>query len=493
MYIEYNQPPYTPWSLGTFPAPQNPNGNGCGWVGATNYAGMSIGAWIGDPQNQENDAIFHVVDTASGEVTYSSGWIGAGNGTHWVATHPTNLVDGRTYSWRVQGGDGEMSSPWTTGCTFSLDTQAPSVPVVTSAEYPPSGTLPGSTKHVGQGGTFGVKASDPISGVLYYEWAFNSAIPVGSANRVDAGADGGAAIPLTPTTWGTNLLRVQAVDRAGNRSPQQTYAFYVPDNPNARTTLGDITGDERVDFVAPAQNGDLIVYPTAVDPAAGGVIASDVANSPGGKGWGNGTLTTHRGGNGIRIDDLWVHRDGQLKRYRNSLTQGGLAANGGLYYNAAKALTVQRPYSEDCTVAATGGPCGTAYVEDWTRVKQIVAVGDALPEPGLDPRNDLITVENDGAKSSLVLLQGAGATGTLRDPVVLVLSTSGWENLTLIAPGDATGDGLPDLWARDNATGDLYQYANVAGEPGRARRPLQANPDRRRHRRRHPPGAELLR
>ncbi|MFG2232769.1 ricin-type beta-trefoil lectin domain protein [Streptomyces sp. NPDC048723] len=465
LYIEYNQPPYTPWDLGTFPAPQNPNGNGCGWVGATNYAGMSIGAWIGDPQNQANDAIFHVVDTASGEVTYSSGWIGAGNATHWAATHPTNLVDGRTYTWRVQGGDGEMSSPWATGCTFSLDTQAPSAPVVTSAEYPPSGTLPGSTKHVGQGGTFGVRASDRISGVLSYEWAFNSAIPVGGANRVDAGVDGGAAIPLTPTTWGTNLLRVQAVARAGNRSPRQTYAFYVPDNPNARTTLGDITGDERVDFVAPAQNGDLIVYPTAVDPAAGGVIASDVANSPGGKGWGNGTLTTHRGGNGIRIDDLWVHRDGQLKLYRNSLTQGGLAANGGLYYNAAKALTVQRPYTEDCTVAETGGPCGTAYVEDWTRVKQIVAVGDALPEPGLAPRNDLITVENDGAKSSLVLLQGAGATGTLRDPVVLVLSTSGWENLTLIAPGDATGDGLPDLWARDNATGDLYPYANVAGSP----------------------------
>ncbi|MFA7764249.1 hypothetical protein [Streptomyces sp. NRRL S-448] len=184
LYIEYNQPPYTPWDLGTFPAPQNPNGNGCGWVGATNYAGMSIGAWIGDPQNQANDAIFHVVDTASGEVTYSSGWIGAGNATHWAATHPTNLVDGRTYTWRVQGGDGEMSSPWATGCTFSLDTQARSAPVVTSAEYPPSGTLPGSTKHVGQGGTFGVRASDRISGVLSYEWAFNSAIPVGGANRV---------------------------------------------------------------------------------------------------------------------------------------------------------------------------------------------------------------------------------------------------------------------------------------------------------------------
>ncbi|MEU6756940.1 ricin-type beta-trefoil lectin domain protein [Streptomyces sp. NPDC046685] len=465
-YIEYNRRPYDPWELSMSPAPQNPNGNGCGWVGATNYAGLTIGAWIGDPDGQPNDAVFEVADTANGTVAYSSGGIGAASGTHWVSAHPTNLTDGRTYSWRVAGGDGDMmSANWVTGCTFSLDTQPPSVPVVTSAEYPPSGTLPGSTQHIGQPGTFSVKAADALSGVLYYEWAFNSTIPVDGANRVNAGADASAAIPLTPTTWGTNILRVQSVDRAGNRSQQQTYTFYVPDNPNAKTTLGDITGDERVDFIAPADNGDLIVYPTAIDPAAGGVIASNVANSPGGKGWGNGTLTTHRGGNGIRIDDLWVHRDGELKLYRNSLTQGGLAANGGLYFHASKALPVQRPYADDCTVAATGQPCGSEYAENWTRVKQIVAVGDALPETGVTPRNDLLTVENDGTKSSLVLFQGNGTTGDLRDPVVLVLSPSGWDNLTLIAPGDATGDGLPDLWARDNATGDLYQYANVAGNP----------------------------
>ncbi|MCM9080066.1 ricin-type beta-trefoil lectin domain protein [Streptomyces spororaveus] len=466
LYVEYNRPPYDPWALGTFPAPQNPNGNGCGWVGATNYAGLSIGAWTGDPDGQTNDAIFEVVDTANGTVAYSSGWIGAASGTHWISAHPTGLTDGHAYSWRVRAGDGDMmsvNSP--AGCTFSMDTQPPPVPLVTSAEYPPSGTLPGSTKHIGQSGTFTVKSTDALSGVMYYEWAFNSAIPVGGANRVDPAANGSAAIPLTPTTWGTNILRVQAVDRAGNRSQQQTYTFYVPDDPNAKTTLGDITGDERVDLIAPGDNGDLIVYPTATDPAAGGVIASNVANSPGGKGWGPGTLTSHRGGNGIRIDDLWVHRDGQLKLYRNSLTQGGLAANGGLYYHAAKAVSVQRPYAEDCKVAATGQRCGIEYAENWTRVKQILAVGDALPEAGATPRNDLLTVENDGTNSSLVLFQGTGATGELRDPLVLVLSPTGWDNLTLIAPGDATGDGLPDLWARDNTTGDLYQYANAAGNP----------------------------
>ncbi|MFD3328695.1 ricin-type beta-trefoil lectin domain protein [Streptomyces sp. NPDC058701] len=465
-YIEYNRAPYNPWDLGTFPTPQNANGNGCGWVGATAYAGMSLGAWIGDPDGQPNDAIIHVVDTAGDVVAYNSSWFGAANDTHWVATHPNNLSDGHTYYWRIQGGDGDMTSAWINGCTFSMDTQPPSVPVVTSAEFPPSGTLPGSTKSINQPGTFNLKSTDSISGVISYEWAFNSSIPVGGANTVAASADGSASIALTPTTWGTNILRVQAVDRAGNRSQAQTYAFYVPDNPNAKTTLGDITGDERVDFIAPNASGDLVVYPTATDPSAAGVIASNKANSPSGAGWGDTTLTSHRGGNGIRIDDLWTWRDGQLKLYRNSLTQGGLAANGGLYYNAAKALTVKRPPLFTCSVVTTGDPCGSEYASNWSRVKQILAVGDVRPEDGMTPFNDLLTIETDGTGSRLLLFQGTGATGTLADPIVLVLSNTGWDNLTLIAPGDATGDGLPDLWARDNTSGAIYQYANEAGNPG---------------------------
>ncbi|AZM93769.1 hypothetical protein D1J60_35170 (plasmid) [Streptomyces sp. W1SF4] len=466
LYVEYNRAPYDPWALGMAPAPQNPNGNGCGWVGATSYAGLSLGAWIGDPDNQPVSALFYVNDDAGNALVYDSGRVGEATGTHWTSVRPTNLADGHTYTWRVAAHDGDMDSKWVNGCTFTVDTQPPSIPVVTSAEYPPSGALPGSVAHVGRPGSFTFRSTDPVSGVLYYEWAFNSAIPTGGAKRLDPLADGSAAIPLTPTAWGTNILRVQAVDRAGNRSQQQTYTFYVPDDPDAKTTLGDITGDERVDFVAPAAGGDLVVYPTAVDPAAGGVLASNAANSPGAKGWGNGTLTTHRGGNGIRIDDLWAYRDGQLRLYRNSLTQGGLAANGGLYYTAANSTPVQRPYAEDCTVAATGRPCGTSYATDWSRVRQILAVGDALPEQGVEPRNDLLTVESNGSGGSqLVLLQGKASTGALRDPVVLVLSGSGWDDLTLIAPGDTTGDGLPDLWARDNTTGEVYQYANAAGNP----------------------------
>lgn len=459
-YIEYNRAPKNPWALAMSPAPQNPNGNGCGWVGATAYPGMSISAWTGDPDNQATSSRFMVYDLNGSGAVYDSAMIGHASGDHKVTAYPANLADGHSYMWQVQTSDGDLGSAWVEGCRFSMDSRPPSIPVVTSAEYPPSGTLPGSTKHIGQKGNFKVAATDSLSGVLYYEWAFNEDIPVGGATRINAAADGTATIPVTPTWWGTNVLRVQAVDRAGNRSQQQSYAFYVPDDPNAKTTLGDITDDDLVDFIAPADNGDLIVYPTATDPSAGGMIASTKANSPGGWGWGNGTLTTHRGGNGITVDDLWAFRDGQLKVYRNSKKAGGP------YFDAANILVVERPV-EGCTVAATNKPCGAEYIGDWSRVKQILAVGDVLPDASITTqRNDLLTVESNGAGGTqLILFQGKPTTGQLIDPGTFVLSTNGWDNFTLMAPGDATGDGLADLWARDNSTGDVWQYANVAGNP----------------------------
>ncbi|MFJ3216605.1 ricin-type beta-trefoil lectin domain protein [Kitasatospora sp. NPDC086801] len=465
IYIEYNRAPYNPWDLAMSPNPQNPNGNGCGWIGATNAAtGIRLSAWIGDPDGNQIDARFLVRDvgTADEPVAWDSGWGNLGNSNHQAVATPGNLTDGHTYYWQVQTGDGDIPSGWTNGCMFSLDLTPPSVPTVVSDDYPPSGTLPGSTKHTGETGDFTVRATDNASGVLYYEYAVNSLIPVGGANRVDAGGDGSAVIRLTPTMWGTNILRVQAVDRAGNRSQENTYTFYAPSDPNAKTVLGDITGDARVDLVLPDNNGNLMLYPAAVDPGIGGPVASDKANSPDGIGW-DKTIVSHRGGNGIRIDDLIVYANSALYAYRNSLWNGGLEANGNLYFNRTKAISVERPTTCLVTPGVAGGSCDT-YGPDWTRVKGILAVGDVdtigIPDPKADKRRyDLLTQEDDGTgKIELWLYRGAGPTGTYLSATRLSPAGADWSNRTLIAPGDATGDGIVDLWVRENGTGKIYQY-----------------------------------
>ncbi|MEE1820930.1 ricin-type beta-trefoil lectin domain protein [Streptomyces sp. BE20] len=463
LYVEYNRAPYAPWSLGMSPAPQNPNGNGCGWIGATNAAtGIRLSAWVGDPDSNQIDARFEVRDlgTADEPVAWDSGWGNLGNSNHEAAVTPGNLQDGHTYYWRVQTGDGELPSGWSAGCQFSLDLTPPAVPTVTSADYPASGTLPGSTKHIGEAGAFTLDATDNASGVLYYEYAFNSAIPVGGANRVDASGNGSAVINLTPTMWGTNLLRVQAVDRAGNRSQENTYSFFAPSDPNAKTVLGDITNDAQVDLVLPDNNGNLMLYPAGVEPSFGGPMASDKANSPGGRGW-DKALVTHRGGNGIRIDDLIVYADSTLYSYRNSLWASSLQSEGNLYFSSRNAVLSRRPMACS-TIGVPGASCVGYHKTDWSRVKGLLAIGDidtvGIPDPTADKRRyDLLTQEDDGAGHvGLWLFRSSSATGVYASGTPL--STADWSNRTLIAPGDATGDGLIDLWVRENGTGNIYQY-----------------------------------
>ncbi|MFJ5302343.1 FG-GAP repeat domain-containing protein [Streptomyces sp. NPDC088350] len=46
----------------------------------------------------------------------------------------------------------------------------------------------------------------------------------------------------------------------------------------------------------------------------------------------------------------------------------------------------------------------------------------------------------------------------LATTVPVHLSAADWSGLDVLAPGDANGDGAPDLWARDRSTGTLWLY-----------------------------------
>ncbi|MFI1585294.1 FG-GAP-like repeat-containing protein [Embleya sp. NPDC020630] len=466
--VKYNTKPNTPSNVRMTPVPVNGAASGnAGYIGAVNPAvgGVSLYATVSDPDGPQNvKAQFNVREVGNGDpLVYDSGWVSWGaNGHEARADLPAGiLVDGKSYRWSVRADDEGMSGDWAPDTTFTVDATPPTTPTTTSVDYPTGG----GGRTAGDKGTFTFTATDNASGVDTVEYALNAVIPVGGATRAtwDDVTKTWRTEPLPVVNWGTNTLYAQTVDKAGNRSQPTIYKFYAPSNPNAKTTLGDITGDGRIDLLTVDDTGALRMYAADTDPAAGGTIASNVIQGPpnsNNKPTWTGALITHRGGAGITYDDLYAHADGQLYLYRS----GGAGARGQ-YFTSSKRLNVTRPNL--CTDPTRPNGTCAAYTPDWTRVKQILAPGNVDNDlsPTRAARLDLLTLEDNGnGTTSLWLFHGDTSAGAFDK--ALPLGTADWTNLDLIAPGDATGDGLPDLWARNRVTGQLYQYASRKNTDG---------------------------
>ncbi|MEV5944312.1 FG-GAP-like repeat-containing protein [Streptomyces sp. NPDC051994] len=453
--VQYNTVPSVPTSPITVPAPQSPSTPDCGqntpfgWISATNIAGdgIHLRAKVSDPDTSQLvrgqfalwDYNTQAVLINMGDANSSTDWIGNGSTADKAVGR---LTDGHTYSWFVRTDDGINHSATTPACHFQVDTTAPSQPTVTSTDFPASGSMPGTSHVAGDGfqGQFTVTATDAGSGVDHFEYSLNSANPVGG-NSTIAATNGSATIKLAPTRWGTNFLYVSAVDKAGNRSQSYEYAFYVPDNTQATTAPGDLTGDGKPDTAIVDKNGNIRIYTVgSTDPALAVPVAANQA--PDHSSW-NGAILAHRGTmhGSAKVDDLFVYKSGNLYIYLNP-------GNGDL--TRTQATAVPRPTC-DSTVTDCSG-----YAADWSHVSQLVTPGNA--DGNAQGHNDLITVEND----ELWLFPGNGS-GRLLSPVLI--SPSGWNSMTVLAPGDVTGDGLPDLWARDRTSGNIYVYPNRTGDP----------------------------
>jgi peptidoglycan hydrolase-like protein with peptidoglycan-binding domain len=193
----------------------------------------------------------------------------------------------------------------------------------------------------------------------------------------------------------------------------------VPSTP--LPAMPGFNADGRGDVIGRTGTGDLYFYPSGV-----GTIGSPVRI---GAGWGGfAQLVSPGDWNGDRwADVLALTTTGDLYLYKGN-GKGGFLAAGTM---------VARGLSGYTDLVAPG---------DWN--------GDKKP--------DLLARKANG---ELWLLTGNGTGGFSSAPRKIA---TGWQMYTqLITPGDATGDGRPDLLGRTPA-GSLYLYAGTGSTAGTA-------------------------
>ncbi|MFE2067829.1 FG-GAP-like repeat-containing protein [Streptomyces sp. NPDC059467] len=398
---------------------------------------ITFSASVSDPDGKKDLDVFHLYLKNDTTGTYYNREADADDKT--TATYRFDNTDSNgnsilkdgLYHWNVYVKDDyPAQSPTSYTCYFYLDTKAPKTPATASDDFGEadpsndSGEDEWSKAVFGQSGcvTFTNPAADKVTKYAY-SWnntSYNKTAALSDLNsctttagKVVKGTSTTAVISTTPPLAGPALLYVKAVDAAGNESvTPDVYKVFV--SPKDRDeTAADLTGDDKP---------DLLAITTSTDDD--GVTHYDLRNYPSGdKG------------------DLFV----------------GMNPSYG-------EVTKNTAYTDGCTSS------GLSWKD-----ALITHTGDYYPGDGLQ---DLIARMGDGrlygypgdgfggfntcARLPLLLpAKGTDTTGagvTVPDP-------SAFDQI--LAVGDVTGDGRPDLfmtsgtqyWAFTGYTGGSFADA----------------------------------
>ncbi|MFI6229956.1 hypothetical protein ACIBCR_21905 [Micromonospora echinospora] len=178
------------------------------------------------------------------------------------------MTHGGTYAFAVRASDDHATSDWSAECRFTVDTVRPSTPTVASTDYPAEG-FPG---HGGPGipgtFTFGPNSSDDVVG---YYWGTAS-----PTTYVAADQTGTATVSHAPERSGPARIYVQTVDRAGHRSPQIQYEFFVRDTaPTVTDGAPDAWLGRPRQFGFAPKMADVVTYTYRLNSGAPQTVAAN--------------------------------------------------------------------------------------------------------------------------------------------------------------------------------------------------------------------------
>lgn len=220
--------PDAPADPAVSPAPQNSDGEFCGWTGGVGLYPVDLSAVL---RSADPDAQLTATVLLRDITVPDSPWTSYGPSLP-VADGQRAVVrlgmleDGHRYAWSVTANDGELASDQVHGCTFGVDRSAPLAPRVSSPDWPalgggaPPGQSPGHT------GVFHLAPSAGETDIVCYSHVFDDTLPP-DAPCAAADASGRLSVPYTAETPGIHRLTVRARDRAGNISAAD-YTFNVP-------------------------------------------------------------------------------------------------------------------------------------------------------------------------------------------------------------------------------------------------------------------------